>query len=100
MAAPATERLRSSRFPTTEELDYIASRLAIRALERYKEPAAAVFLRQTVADWRRGLDEFDLRDATELLRQRLELLATAVQNREDRLIEDGRMVVPDQPLER
>lgn len=87
----------SDRYPTREELRYIASRLLVRAIERYTEPASHEFLRQQVTAWRLGLDEFDLRDALAELVEELEMTAVAVQNRENRLVSDGRMVVPDKP---
>lgn len=92
-----TDRGHSTRYPTPEEVRYIASRLTIRALERYMADEATDFLRSQVSAWRLGLDEFDLRDATADLRAALEGMAQAVQNREDRLKSEGKVVVPFKP---
>lgn len=88
------QALRSSRYPTEAELRFIASRLTIRAIERYME--APDFLRQSARDWMiaRDLDDFDLRAAAIDLRAALEGMAQAVQNREDRLISEGQLAEP------
>lgn len=85
----------SERYPTPEETAYIASRLVLRAIERYIETPE--FLRSQVAAWRLGLDEFEQRDATAQLQGALQGMAIAVQNRENRLIADGAIVVPNKP---
>lgn len=85
----------TSRYPTREEIDYIASRLVIRAIERYIETPD--YLRSQVGAHRLGLDEFELRDATADLQRSLEGMAQVVQNREDRLKAEGHLVVPNKP---
>lgn len=79
-------------FPTQQEVAYVASRVAAEVLEAASERAEV--LRQRAHDYFPDHDGIDWREIGKQLGKQLRGYAALVEQRERRLLADGRMVKP------